>query len=607
MKTVAIDHLYTNFRKLYGNSKWAIGQTWKTDRRLFSGIIIVNIIQSALPLGIALAARGIVNAVVDLMKTPAGSHHSLLIWLGFGFVISLAEAACRFSLKLYEERLHDEVDLKVNSDILAHAERLELSFFEDPRFQDIMERARQDTARNFSKFVVHTLTVMRNSVQIVSLMGLLVIIEPITALLMIPISAPYLIYQWRLSKSRFLLEQSRTTKRRWTGYFVSQLTSHEFVAEIKLLGLAPLLISKFKDLMNEFRNQDRRMYRRNFFINMVFAILLIVAAYIAFTRVAFRVVAGGLTVGDIAIFGGAATRLRFIIENTIMAVTRALEQTLYISNLIEFFNIRPLFSNKGKLTFSSGRGDVEIQNLDFTYPGSYHPALSGISLHIHPGQTVALVGENGAGKTTLVKLIARLYEPTNGSVQFDGHDLRQLSLDYLHRQISFVFQRFGRYEASLADNIAYGDWRHVLNDRRQVEAVARKIGMADMIADAPNGFDTVLGRTFGEFTLSEGQWQYIALARAVVRDAALLILDEPTSNLDIHSEYRLFRRFKEIAKGRTTILISHRFSTVSMVDRIVVMEKGRIIEEGTHQQLLAQAGHYAGLYDLHARRMAMPA
>jgi ATP-binding cassette, subfamily B, bacterial len=606
MKTVSVNRLYTNFRILFNNAKWAISQTWRTDPRLLSGIIVVNVIQSVLPLGIALAARGIVNAVVALLKTPSESYRSLIVWLGLAFAFSFAEAACRFSLKLYEERLHDEVNLKVNTDIQLHAESMDLSFFEDPRFQDMMERARKDTARNFSNFIVHTVTAMRNTVQILSLMGLLVIIEPVIAMLMIPISAPYLFYQWRLSKSRFLLEHSRTTKRRWTGYFVSHLTSHESIAEIKLLGLAPLLRKKFEDLMNEFRNQDRKLYLRNFTINMFFTVLLLFAAYFAFARVAFRVVAGELTVGDIAIFGGAATRLRFIIENAIMALTKALEQTLYISNLIELFNIQPLFSKQGNRVLPSVRGEVEIQNLDFTYPGAHHPALIGVSLNIREGETVALVGDNGAGKTTLVKLIARLYEPSNGCIRLDGHNLRDLSLSDLYRHISFVFQRFGRYEASFSDNIAYGDWRNALDDREKVHAVAEKIGILDMIAEAPNGLDTLLGRTFGEYTLSEGQWQYIALARAFARDAALLILDEPTSNMDINSEYRLFRRFKEIAKGRTTIIISHRFSTVSMADRIVVMEKGRIIEEGTHQQLLTQAGHYAGLYDLHARRMAMP-
>jgi ATP-binding cassette subfamily B protein len=354
--------------------------------------------------------------------------------------------------------------------------------------------------------------------------------------------------------------------------------------------------------MTEFRDQDRKLYMRSFIGNSVFSVLSTTALYGMFGWVAWRVLKGGLTVGDIAIYGGVTSRLRRVARNTFGSFSSAMEETLYLSHLMEFLNAKPGISSAAGLTPTSSQGEIQIKNVSFAYPGTPQPVLSDVSLHITPGETVALVGENGAGKTTLVKLIARLYDPDVGGILFDGIDLRELSLDYLHKQVAFVFQHFNRYEATAADNIAYGDWQRLMHNREQVESIARLANVHDMIDEMSEGYDTLLGRKFGEYTLSGGQWQKIAVARAFAREASLFILDEPTSNLDARAEYELFSRFRELARGRTTILISHRFSTVSMADRILMMDKGRIIEGGTHQELLAQAGHYAKLYNLHVRQ-----
>ena len=247
----------------------------------------------------------------------------------------------------------------------------------------------------------------------------------------------------------------------------------------------------------------------------------------------------------------------------------------------------------------SARAEIRFKNVSFTYPGSAEPALRDISLHIRPGETIALVGENGAGKTTLVKLLARLYDPDSGGIEFNGADLRTLSLTELHKQIGFVFQDFSRYEATAADNIAYGDWRLMTGEREKVEEIARQAGVDTMVRSMPAGYETRLGRLFGEHDLSGGQWQKLAIARAFARDASVLILDEPTASLSVHAEYDLFYSFHELSRGRTTILVSHRFSTLSIADRILVMEKGRIIENGSHQELMGRAGPYANLYRLH--------
>lgn len=599
------DHLpTTNIKNLIFNIRWAFGLTWSTDKHLLSGMIAMTSIESLLPAGLALAARGLVNSVAAMLESNTQDTTALLFWLGLGLILTLATAVSTAVNGFLTQRLQDELNLRITSDILVHAAKLDFAYFEDPRFQDIMQRARQDTAQHFSAFVSIILRISTICIQIISLVVILTAIEPIITLLLIPIGIPHLYFQWCYARKRFAEAHSRTTKNRWTGYFVSHLTSAQSVAEVKLLGLAPLFTRQFRSLMTEFRDRDRKLYLYGLTGNIVFAVLSIAAIYFAFGRATFHVLNDGLTIGDIAIFGTAASRLRAAVESLIGNVSNLRWQAMHISNLVTFFDIEPQLTDAGMPLPASSRGEIEIKNISFTYPGMDHAVLSDISLHIRPGETVALVGENGAGKTTLVKLIARLYDPDEGSILFDGVDLRQLSLEHLHRKISFVFQHFGQYSATAADNIAYGNWQHLLDKREQIEQIAAMAGTHEMIEAMPQGYNTLLGRVFGDYTLSGGQWQRIAITRAFARDASLLILDEPTASLDARAEYELFARFKKLAQGYTTILISHRFSTVSMADWIIVMDQGRIIESGTHDELTSGAGHYAMLYDLHQRQMA---
>jgi ATP-binding cassette subfamily B protein len=594
-----IDRLLEHCRRGW----WAVRMTWTINRPLLCGVIGANLIQSVVPLGLALSARGIVNAVVAHTKGESATTTPLMTWLAVGLALAICEAVGRLALTYFTDRLRDEVNIRISSDIMTHADGLDLTYFEDPRFQDVFARANQRTAVHFLKFVTNALEGLRNAFQVVSLTGLLVFIDPLIVILLMPVAIPFLVLQWRLLKKTFDVEQSKTTKYRLTNYYTGLMTRYESVPEVKILGLGPWITRRFDALMREFRDKDRRLYRRSLVLNGGLAVISTIITYAVFTRVAFQVVNGGLTVGDVAIFGSAAMRLRMSIHHLVLALTRAMEQTLYISNLIAFFDIEPTAPRTGAIEPDEVEGAVRLENVSFGYPGTDRPAVEDISLHIAPGETVAVVGENGAGKTTLVRLIVGFYRPSSGRVLFDGLDVDTLSRRFLYEQISFMFQNFGRYEASAGDNIAFGNYSGLKDDPGRVREIAEVTEVSGLIESLPDGFDTALGKEFGAVSLSGGQWQQIALARAFARDARVLILDEPTSNMDIRAEARLFAFFRDLARGRTTILISHRFSTVSMADRIFVMNEGRLIEQGAHPDLMALGGHYARMYDLYARKL----
>jgi ATP-binding cassette subfamily B protein len=583
-------------KSIIPTGRWALRLIYATSPSLLLGLVALVFVLGLLPAGLALTVRGLVNAAVEVLDNPAVGFSPIQFWLLLALLLSILEAV-GFSLDtFFKKRLVDELNLRVNSDILSHSSRLDVAFFEDPRERDLIARTRQDSAGQLVRFVTELLRAATNLFRAASLVSVLAYIEPLVLLVVPPFAIPFLAFQWKLARERYAEQHSRTTKRRWTSYFVSLMTGTTSVGEVKLLGIGPLLIRRYRELMEEFRVRDRRLHRRSMIGGSVAAILVIVAVFAIFVRVAYRAVQGGASLGDLAVFAGATARLRISLDNAIVAVTVAAEQVLFIANLEKFLQVEPHVARTGERVPPLDRGAIELRDVTFAYPGSKDPVLQNLSLEIRPGETLAIVGENGAGKSTLVKLLARFYDPDEGQVLFDGVDLKEVSVEHLHRRMGLVLQTFGRYETTVAENIAYGNLEDLLEDPARIEELARAVGLDQKIESLDEGYETHLGRMFGTVNLSGGQWQKIAAARALARNASLLVLDEPTSNLDARGEHELFTRFRDMAADRTTILISHRFTTLSMADRIAVMANGRIVELGTHEALCAQGGVYATLY-----------
>ena len=592
--------------ELFRSGGWAFSLAWRSHKFSLVGRIVCAMLTGLVPAAFAMVIRGVVNAVVLASKQPEHDISTAVPWLIAGLAVTAGDVVSRMFDRYAAARFEDDIDLELTSRIMEHADRLDLGYFEGGGFQDTLERARQNTTYHLVGLLMSALSFITHCIQILSLTGILFVLEPLALLVLLPFALAHFVFQWSISKRFYEDERMRATKRRWTRYFTHLVLTRELVPEVRLLDLGPLVVDRYRRLMSDFRDRNHARHLRSFIGGSAFAVLTTVAVYYMFGRVVSRVLIGDLSVGDIAVFAMAALRLRNALESVVLASTRGMTQALYISNVREFLDVKPIIDRVRGLATGITRGAIEVDNVTFTYPEASQPTLHGVSLRIEPGEIVALVGRNGAGKTTLVSLLARFYDPTSGRILIDGNDLRELSQRYLHERIGFVFQHPGRYETTARENIAYGKWRTLLaNGTGEIRNIAERAGVAPLIDRLPQGYDTQLGREFGSIDLSGGQWQQLAIARALARDAALLILDEPAASLDAEAEYQLFCSSRKLAEGRTTILISHRFSTVSMADRIIVMDRGRVVETGTHAQLLAMNGYYATLYSFQQRQMEM--
>ena len=585
---------------------------WEADR---TGTLVIagfTLVAALLPPAIAWVGKLIIDAVVaaaaqaNAAPEVAGPlRQRVLLLVGVELGLLVLQTGVTRVLGLLRELLRGKLGNLINLRILEKALELEVRHFEDAETYDKMQNARREASARPLSLVMQILTVGQNTVTLASFAALLVSLSPWSVLVIILASIPAFIAEARLAAESFRLYSWRAPEGRKLNYLEWILTRDSHVKEVKLFGIGQLILGRYKALFSKFFDEDRRLAIRRATWGFGLGLLSLAAFYGAYALVAGRAARAEITLGDMALYLAVFRQGQGAFQAILTAIGSMYEDALFMSNLFAFLTL-PTHGERPRIPtpLSLPRGQthaIEFRNLSFRYPGKEAWALRDVNLVIRPGERVALVGENGAGKSTLVKLLMRLYLPTEGQILYGGIDLRDFDAEDLRSRIGAVFQDFVRYQFPVSENIGLGDVRFI-EDRPRIQQAAEQGGAAPIIATLPKGYDTPLGGWFESGTeLSAGQWQKLAVSRAFMRDAEVLILDEPTASIDAEAEHELFERFQALAADRTAIVISHRFSTVRMADRIAVLRDGRIEELGSHKDLVELGGRYAHLFQLQAR------
>jgi ATP-binding cassette subfamily B protein/ATP-binding cassette subfamily C protein len=578
---------------------------WEAHRSAAVAIAILALAAALLPAAIAWTGKLVIDAVAAAARgegSPARVVPLVMLELAFMGLSLAATRLSGFSRELLRARLGNVV----NERILAKALTLEVRHFEDADVYDKMQNARRDASVRPLSLATQTLAVAQNAVTLAALSALLLRVSPVSVIVVIASAIPAFLAEARLAAESFRVNTWRAPEGRKLNYLEWILTRDSHVKEVKLFGLGPLVLGRYRALFSKFYAEDRRLAIRRMAYGLVFGVASVAAFYAMYALVALRAARGQITLGDLALYVTVFRQGQQSVQAVLGALTAAYEDSLYMSNLFAYLSI-PTGSEDARamppLAPRPAKAQpIELVGVSFRYPGKERWALRDVSLTIAPGEKLGLVGENGAGKSTLVKLLLRLHEPTEGAILYGGVDLRDMDVTDLRSRVGAVFQDFVRYQFSAGENIGLGNPTHVADRPRILEA-ARRAGAEPIVESLPNGLDTVLGGWFESgHELSAGQWQKLAIARAFMREAEVLILDEPTASIDAEAEHELFERFRALAADRTAIVISHRFSTIrTLADRIAVLHDGRVVELGTHAELLAQGGRYARLFELQAR------
>jgi ATP-binding cassette subfamily B protein len=503
---------------------------------------------------------------------------------------------------LIEHVLHARLSHAINTAIIRKALTLDLQFFEDAQFYDQLKNARREADWRALNILNTSFYALQNFLQLASFAIVLLAFSPWVALILFGASLPMFFAQAHFSRLHFRLLSWRAPESRQMGYFEHLLTDKESVKEVKLFGLGETLLGRYLELFWKFYREDTRMARRRSFISIVFGLLANFAYYAAYAWVVWRAVTATATLGDMALYLALFRQSQGAFQGLLSQTNSLYESALFMGNLYGYLELTPSMPT-GSSALKPGpiTHGIEFRDVSFRYPNKPEWALRHVNVLIKPGEKLALVGANGAGKTTFTKLLTRLYDPTEGSILLDGRDLREYDPVALRDAIGVIFQDFVRYMATARENIGYGRVE-AIEDRPRIERAAEQGGADEVVAELNEGYDTMLGYWFERGReLSGGQWQKMALGRAFMRDAQVLVLDEPTSALDAAREFEIFQRFRELTAGKIAILISHRFSTVRMADRIAVIEDGAISELGSHTELLARDGTYARLFNMQAQ------
>ncbi|UYG09719.1 ABC transporter ATP-binding protein/permease [Halomonas sp. M4R1S46] len=600
------------FLGVFRYSHRALGLVWQTSRGLTLGLALCTLVAGVLPAVAAWIGQLIVDAVVAAMALHREGSAPLVDLLepvlryvameaGMVALIALAQRG----LSAQQSLLRALLGQKVNVMILEKAGTLSLSQFEDSEFYDKLTRARREASTRPLGLVNKTFGLAQNGISLASFGVLLVQFSPWALAVLVIGALPVFVSEARFSGDAFRLFRWRSPQTRMQMYLETVLAREDSIKEVKLFGLEPLLLDRYRRIFDTLYAEDRRLTIRRETWGFLLGLLGTLAFYGAYAWVVVDTVAGRLTLGEMTMYLMVFKQGQAALSASLTAISGMYEDNLYLSNLYEYLE-QPVARETGRRTRGARPGDgIRFEGVSFTYPGADAPALADIDLHLTPGHSLALVGVNGSGKTTLIKLLTRLYDPDEGRILLDGSDLRDWDLATLRRRIGVIFQDFVRYQLKVGENLGAGDVTAFDDEARWQEAARR--GLAeDFIATMPAGYHTQLGRWFkGGQELSGGQWQKIALARAYMReDADILVLDEPTAAMDAAAEAAVYADFRDHARDKMTVLISHRFSTVRAADQILVIDGGRILERGDHHSLMAEGGRYARLFRLQAKGYA---
>ncbi len=593
----------TVFRQLPGTLRLV----WEADRRGALLILALTAVLALLPAGIAWVGKLIVDGVVAAARSGAAADRARVLGLvgGEAGLMAVQMVAGRL-LGHRRQLLRAALGNAVNERILEKALALELRHFEDSDVYDKMQNARREASSRPLSLAMQAVAIAQNAITLAALSGLLVRVSPASVLVIVAASIPAFLAEARLSGESFRIWTWRAPEGRRLNYLEWILTRDSHVKEVKLYGLGPLVLGRYRALFQKFYDEDRRVAVRRLRAGVVFGLVSLAAFYGMFALMAGRAARAEITLGDLTLYLAVFRQGQGAIQAVLGAVGGLYEDALFMSNLFDYLDL-PSGGEAPRVeparSPARGRpGAIELRGVSFRYPGKSDWALRDLSLVLAPGEKLGLVGENGAGKSTLVKLLLRLYDPTEGAITYGGVDLRDMDPADLRRRIGAVFQDFVRYQFTAAENIGLGNPDRV-EDRPRIAEAARRGGAAGVVEALPAGYDTVLGGWFeAGHEISAGQWQKLAVARAFMRDdAEVLILDEPTAAIDAEGEHELFERFQALAADRSAIVISHRFSTVRMADRIAVLHGGRLEELGSHRELIARGGRYARLFQLQAQ------
>ena len=574
---------------------------WSTKPSYAVGIVTVRVLVGLTPIAMLWVGKLIIDAVVASVQSPPPNWGLLIQLVVLELAIALLSDVLQRIGSLLETLLGELFTNELSVRLMRHAGVLDLERLEDPSFFDKLLRARVHASRRVTLFSA-ILMIGEQSITVVSLLAAIIAYEPWLVLILVLATLPAVVGEAKHAGITYSFMFQWTRERRELAYYRWLATDLRPAKEIKLFGLSDYLADRYSALADDYVAEHRRVATNRTATGTLLASVSTLAYYGAVATIVYEAAIGIITIGTLAFLTGAFQRSRRLITGILMGVARGYEQGLFVKDLFEFFEVRSAIASPANAMIVANpiRRGLVFENVGFRYVGSERWAIRDVSLEISPGECVALVGENGAGKTTLVKLMTRLYDPTEGRILLDGRDLRLYELESLREAFGVILQDFFRYDLKVRENIAVGCIA-ADNDMARVVDAAEKSLAARVISRLEKGYEQLLGRRFEWGTeLSGGEWQKIALARAYMRDAQVLILDEPTAALDARAEYEVFQRFSDLVSSKTGVLISHRFSTVRMADRIIVLSNGSVSEEGSHEVLLDAEGKYAELFAIQA-------